>query len=359
MPLTDWLRLHDRLADRLGAVAARGGRALLACGLDGDVEGAEALGTWGGRRFALVPEARDAFAAAGSAGIGMARFPEHADDPAELIRAAERAARDAPPDGLREAQSRAGGRRPPVEPEAFAEGRLTLHYQPQVSLADGSIRGLEALVRIHRLDEEGESLWVSGGTTATEQIHEIVPWTIEQVRHDLGAWRGAGLETVPVAINLPLPSLDDRAFCRRIAALLTADPGRAADFEIELTEEQPPGDLARVCDDLAQLKASGLQLALDDVGTGFAGVSLLDRLPLDSLKIDRSFVARLPEQDEARENVRTLVALGRARDLRVVGEGVELPEQRQALADLGCDLFQGYVFSAPVSAEAIARLLRR
>ena len=362
MPLTEWLRLHDRLARRLAEVAADGGRAVLACSLDDGPPAradAEALGSWGPRRYALALDDDAAFTTAETgARLGIARYPDHADDPAELILAADRAAREAPPGGLREARRRAGYRRPPVEPEAFAEGRLTLHYQPQVSLTDGAIRGLEALVRIHRLDDEGEAVWVSGGTTAVEQFREIVPWTIAQARADLAAWRAAGLATVPVAINLPLACLEDGGFCQRIAALLTADPGTAADFEIELTEDQPPGDLLQVCEDLKRLKDSGLRLALDDVGTGFAGVSLLDRLPLDTLKIDRLFVARLPDDAEATETVRSLIALGRTRGLQVVGEGVELPEQRDALAALGCDLYQGYGFSAPVSAEAIGRLLR-
>ena len=359
MPLTDWLRLHDRLAQRLAGVAAKGGRAVLACSLDGEGDALETIGSWGPRRYALAIDNELAFDSANSrARIGIARYPDHADAPAELILAADRAARDAPPGGRREAQRRAGYRRPAAEPMALAEGRLTLHYQPQVSLSDGSIRGLEALVRIHRLDEEGEAVWVSGGTTAIEQIHEIVPWTFEQARSDLTAWREAGLDAVPIAINLPLACLDDSGFCHRIAGLLAAHPDSARDFEIELTEDQPPGDLVQVCDDLRRLKEAGLRLALDDVGTGFAGVSLLDRLPLDTLKIDRIFVARLPEDPEATETVRALVALGRAHGLQVVGEGVELPEQRRALAELGCDLYQGYAFSAPVSAEAIARMLR-
>ena len=353
------------MAKRLAIVASRHGRAVLVCGLgEGalDFDGFDSIGSWGARRYALATDDGADFSesghSSGSLRIGVARYPDHAHDPAELILAADRAARDAAPGGRHEARHRVGGRRPAAEPQALAEGRLTLHYQPQVSLADGRIRGLEALVRIHRKGEDGEAQWVSGGTTAIEQIHEIVPWTFAQAHADLAAWRAQGLSVVPIAVNLPLACLDDQAFCRRIAEIFAADPDLARDIEIELTEDQPPGDLVQVCDDLRRLKDSGLRLALDDVGTGFAGVSLLERLPLDTLKIDRIFVARLPDDSEALDNVRALVALGRAYGLQVVGEGVELPEQREALAQSGCDLYQGYAYSAPVSAEAIGRLLR-
>ena len=376
MPLTPWLRLHDRLARRLAAVAQSGARAVLACARGGSEapepsasQSIEPLGTWRAGGYALAIEdsaspAPDALRAAFTSdagerpGLGLARYPEHAGDPAELIMAADRAAREATPGTLREAQRRVSARRPAAEPLALAEGRLTLHYQPQVSLTDGSIRGLEALVRIHHKDEEGEAAWVSGGTTAIEHFQEIVPWSFAQARTDLAAWRAAGLPSVPVAVNLPLACLNEQSFCARIAAEFAAHPDMVRDFEIELTEDQPPGDLAQVCDELRQLNEVGLRLALDDVGSGFAGVSLLEQLPLDTLKIDKLFVSRLPDDPEAEANVRSLIALGRAHGLRVIGEGVELPEQRDALAALGCDLYQGYGFSAPVSAEAIGRLLR-
>lgn len=366
------LRLHDRLASRLTELARRGESAAIVCALGADpaalaAAGAAIFGTWGegsylctaaGETEALLTALRSEPA---TAALGVARFPDHGLDPAELMRAAARAAREAPAGGLLEASARAGGRRPPPEPAALAEGRVMLHYQPQVGLADGRIHGLEALMRILSSNSDGpeeDGAWVSGASTAAQLSEALLRWTFARARADLEGWRLAGLEPVWVAINLPLAAFSDDALTDLVIEL-TADEGEAAGrFEIELTEEQPPGDLEAIARNLARLRAAGPRVSLDDVGSGFAAVSLLERLPLDAAKIDRAFVAGLPGGAEEAAVVRAILARAHARGLTVIGEGVELPEQRALLAELGCDLYQGYVFSPPVSAEAVARLLR-
>ena len=376
--LPDLLTLHDRLARRLAAVAQAGGEAAVACTLDAEAAPDESdgiIGRWGSRlfRYAEGSGIESMPVATGAVGAtGLARYPLHGLDPAQLIRAAERAARDADKGQLLEARARRNHRLPPPEPAALAEGRVMLHYQPQVGLADERIHGLEALMRIQsRPDgndhENGDGHeggtgaadhWVSGATTAAQLSEELLRWTFQRARADLDGWAAEGLEPVWVTVNLPLAAFADDRLTELIVALATEEPERAGRFEIELTEDQPPGDLEAIARNLARLRDSGPRVALDDIGTGFAGISLLDRLPLDALKIDRTFVAGLPASEESRGIVQCLAVLGHERGLTVIGEGVESPEQRAALAELGCDLYQGYVFSPPVSAEAVARLLR-
>lgn len=244
--------------------------------------------------------------------------------------------------------------------QAIAGDQLVLHYQPKVRLEDCRIEGFEALVRWQHpafgLIYPGEFIALA---EKNGLIAELGDWVIRACCQQAAAWRQQGLDTVPIAVNVSALQLRDTAFPTRMATYLQQYGVRASDLELEITESclVEPVDLAvRV---LSQLEGMGMRIGLDDFGTGFSSLSQIRHLPIDTIKLDRSFVDDIRSSPEAGVLVTSIITLAHNLKMRVVAEGVELRDQLVYLKTAGCDVAQGYILSRPVPAQETQRLLRQ
>ena len=240
---------------------------------------------------------------------------------------------------------------------ALERGELEVHYQPQMDVASGAIVSAEALLR-WRHPERGYVPPSTFVPLAEEsgQILAIGEWVMREVCTQLHAWRAAGIAVVPVAVNLSVHQFNEQIFdtIRRVLADCTLDPEL---LELELTESASMADPDKSCALLAQLKGMGYRLAIDDFGTGYSNLNYLKRFPVDRLKLDQSFVRDLETDPDDLSIARAVIGLAHGLRLSVVAEGVETEGQLKLLADLGCDLVQGWLFSRAVPADEFAALL--
>lgn len=236
--------------------------------------------------------------------------------------------------------------------EAIAQKAFVLHYQPQVRLSDGSLAGLEALVRWNHPERGlvGPAEFIAFAEDRG-LIAQIGQWVLREACRQLKAWHDAGLPRVPVAVNLSAVELRQRDVVADIAEVLDATGLEPHYLEIEITESvlMQQGDHAQST--LAALKALGVGLSIDDFGTGYSSLAYLKRYPIDRLKIDRSFVTDVPHSADDVAIVTAIVQMGRSLHLKTVAEGVETPAQHELLRQLGCDMGQGWGFAKPMDAE--------
>jgi diguanylate cyclase (GGDEF)-like protein/PAS domain S-box-containing protein len=297
-----------------------------------------------------------------SPSIGIALYPEHGNSADLLLRCADAA--------MHHAKESGRGNRQFYDPsmdasaldilrherllrEAIAKNAFELHYQPQVRLADGSLQGIEALVR-WRHPERG-LVGPDEFITFSESRGLITPigrWVMREACRQLKEWQDQGLAMVPVAVNLSAIEFRQRDVAAEIAAVLR-ETGLAPHYlEIELTESVLMHQTGQVLDTLNALKALGVGISIDDFGTGYSSLAYLKRYPIDKLKIDRSFVADTPSNADDVAIVTAIIQMGHSLQLKTVAEGVETEEQVGLLAGLGCDLIQGFVVSVPMEGEA-------
>ena len=304
-----------------------------------------------------------------SPSIGISLFPDHGASADVLLRCADAAMQHAKESGRGNRQFYAASmdasalnvlHQERLLRDAIAHNGFVLHYQPQICLADGTLQGLEALVR-WRHPERG---LVGPGEfiTFSESRGLITPigrWVMREACRQLKAWQDEGLAPVPVAVNLSALEFRQRDVAAEIAAVLL-ETGLAPQYlEIELTESVLMHQTGQVLDTLNAIKALGVGISIDDFGTGYSSLAYLKRYPIDKLKIDRSFVADTPSNTDDVAIVTAIIQMGRSLQLQTVAEGVETQAQIELLAGLGCDLMQGFVVSAPLDAEATERWLRR
>ncbi len=241
---------------------------------------------------------------------------------------------------------------------AARRGELVLHYQPKVSVHGDCIVGVEALVRWQH-PELGLIPPVKFITLAEELgiIGDLGRWVIHQACQDAAAWRDAGLGTPRIAVNVAKPQFS----AGDLASVVKAAAGEAgigpSQLMLELTESMLMDDASGSHAQMAQLKALGAGLSIDDFGTGYSSLAYLKRLPVDELKIDRMFVMDLPGGRADSAIVRSVIELGHNLGLTVTAEGVETPAQLGALQRMGCDSYQGFLFSRPVPRERLAAVL--
>ena len=231
-------------------------------------------------------------------------------------------------------------------------------YQPQFDAHGTRICGMEALIRWQDGDQfipPNEFLPVA---EEIGLINTLSLWVVERVCQQLAQWREQGVELVPVAVNLPASLVVQAECASTIIGILDTYNVPAHLIEIEITEETFISSIELATDTLTQLKAAGLCVALDDFGKGYSCLSYISQLPLDRLKIDGSFVAKLGEDSANDGIVQAIVTLGKSLNLALVGECVETANQQQMLAKLGCDYLQGYLLSRPLSADAAASALQ-
>ena len=242
---------------------------------------------------------------------------------------------------------------------AMAHGELELRYQPQIDTRSGSVVGLEALVR-WKHPERGMVPPVDFIPVAerTGQIIELGEWVMNSVARDCRYWDTLGLSAFRVSVNISPLQFNQRGLAKFVRAFIKQSEIAPHRLELELTEGAIMTDAETNIAKLRELKDLGLELAVDDFGTGYSSLSYLKRFPIDTLKIDKSFVSDLGSPDGA-AIVDAIIALARTLKLRVIAEGIETPEQLEHLVKLRCDLLQGYLLSTPVYPEEVPDLLRR
>jgi EAL domain-containing protein (putative c-di-GMP-specific phosphodiesterase class I) len=241
--------------------------------------------------------------------------------------------------------------------QALRRGEFVLHYQPKVNLISGRMSSVEALIRWNKPDA---GLVPPGHFIPILEeiglIQEVGRWAMGQASLDYRRWHAAGLQPVRIAVNVSALQLRNRSFLGDIRQLIESHDQAAAGLELEITESLIMEDVKHSISSLQALRALGLTIAIDDFGTGFSSLSYLSKLPVDTLKIDRSFVIDMTVTPEGLALVSTIINLAHALKLKVVAEGVETEEQARLLRLLNCDEMQGYLFSKPIAAEAFERL---
>ena len=229
---------------------------------------------------------------------------------------------------------------------------FVLHYQPKVSLATGALTGAEALIRWN--DPQTGLVPPAKFIPILEEtglIFEVGRWALHKAVEDYLRWRNSGLMAVRIAVNVSPLQLRHRGFNDEIEAAIRVDASAAAGLELEITESLIMEDVNLSIASLKAIRELGVHLAIDDFGTGFSSLSYLHKLPVDTLKIDRSFVDGMTVAPEALALVSTIINLARWLRLKVVAEGVETEEQQRLLRLLSCDEMQGYIFSKPLPAD--------
>ena len=243
---------------------------------------------------------------------------------------------------------------------ALDRHEFLLHYQPKMSLRTGAIVGVEALIR-WRHPERG-LVHAAQFIPIAAQCGFMVPigrWVLREACRQARAWQDAGLPAVPVAINISAQELRAKDMTAGVRAILTETALAPRYLELELTESILMQDMKPTAAVLGSLKEIGVQLTLDDFGSGYSSLNYLKRLPIGTLKIDRSFVNELTTDADDASIVSAVIGLGERLHMRVVAEGVETPEQFAFLQEQCCPAGQGFYFSEPVTAETFAQLLRR
>jgi diguanylate cyclase (GGDEF)-like protein/PAS domain S-box-containing protein len=241
---------------------------------------------------------------------------------------------------------------------AVGTSAFALHYQPKMR-RDGSVAGFEALIRWNR---PGVGLVTPDHfIPLAEQLGLLLNlgrWVIEQACRQIAAWRDAGLGTIPVAVNLSTSQLTSAALPDYVFELMREHGIEAGGLEMELTESMMMSDPDLAIAILHRLRSGGVALSIDDFGTGFSSMSYLRQLPVNYLKLDRSFVRNVAVDTKDADLCAGIMALAHKLDMHVVAEGVETAEQHQTLAACDCDLFQGFLFSRPMSAQLATDFLR-
>ncbi len=301
------------------------------------------------------------------ASIGIAMYPADATQPHDLLRFARMALRDVnhqhptqyrvfSPQLLTRLRDRAWT--VTELQRALEQDRLVLHYQPQYAMDTQRIVGVEALVRL--VTESGEVIGPDHFIELAEQTGQIIQlgrWVIEQACQQLGRWQKAGGPRLRMAVNISPSQLMATDFCATVDAAVSRAGIQHSDLELEITERQVIEHLPRVERTLRTLMARGVRVAIDDFGTGYSSLACLMQLSIHAVKVDRGFMAQIPENGRAGRIVALIIDMARELELDLTAEGIETDAQHRFLLESGCAFGQGYNFARPQSARAIERLL--
>jgi EAL domain-containing protein (putative c-di-GMP-specific phosphodiesterase class I) len=235
---------------------------------------------------------------------------------------------------------------------ALERNEFVLHYQPKVNLVSGKLTGAEALIRwndpVSGLTLPGRFIPI---LEETGLIHEVGRWVLRKAIEDHRRWRNDGLPNIRIAVNVSPLQLRDPNFVAEIQQAISVGEGAAEALQLEITESVIMQDVNRSIVGLRAIRASGVTIAIDDFGTGFSSLSYLAKLPVDTLKIDRSFVTEMVSGSGGLTLVSLIINLARELKLNTVAEGVETSEQLHQLRLLGCDEIQGYLLGKPLPVE--------
>jgi diguanylate cyclase len=302
-----------------------------------------------------------------SASIGISTYPQDATDIDTLTRNADTAMYQAKGKGkntfekFHPEQDQRAQKRLVLETnlrKALERGELMLYYQPQIGLADGRLKGLEALLR-WKHPELGLISPVEFIPVAEESglIIPIGRWVIRTACQQVAAWREAGLGNVQVSVNLSVRQTRDAHLVRDIVHALRDAGMQPGQLELEITETALMENVHTNMELLHRLQTEGIRLSIDDFGTGYSSMAYLKRFPIDQVKIDRTFVRDIPGDGEDEAITTAIIAMAHSLGLTVVAEGVETEEQLRFLRNVACDTLQGFYFAEPRPAREVERFL--
>jgi diguanylate cyclase (GGDEF)-like protein len=374
-PAGDELLCHVtmRLSERrrtMDLLARQGGDEFLLLLADLDRDGAEA----GARGVAedLLRALAEPFSISGAefhigASIGVSLYPRDAADADELLRHADAAMYAAKGAGRNGVTVYTGDPHEPLERlsmtsrlrKALDRDELVLHWQPIVDPRDGALRKLEALIR---WQDPFRGLVMPDDFIAfaeeTGFIDRIGDWVIGAVRDQVVEWQRAGYAPPRTTVNVSARQLRRPDFGQRLLGLVTEE-GVAERLTVEITESAAMADPSRTDPVLTELASSGVEIAVDDFGAGYSSLSRLRTMPVQVLKIDKTFLEAVPDDPDATAIVTAIIELAAALGMEAVAEGVENEAQRAFLVERGCPLAQGYLLGRPMAAAEIEPLLAR
>ncbi|MFP3515264.1 EAL domain-containing protein [Pseudomonas sp. SIMBA_077] len=303
-----------------------------------------------------------------TASIGIALYPDDAIDAQRLIKHANTAMNRAKQVGrdtyrfytaqmnveVQARQELETALREAVRKQAFE-----LYYQPKINLNDGTICGVEALLRWHRpgLPNVSPAVFVP----VLEEmglITKVGQWVIASVCKQIAHWQRSGVRLAQVAVNVSAQQITEGGLVENIQRALNEHQIESKWLELELTESSLMVNTPETIASLLALRDMGLEIAIDDFGTGYSSLAYLSRFPIDKLKIDIAFIREVPHNPQDAAITRTIIELAHSLNLQVIAEGVETDEQLEFLTDNGCDQVQGYLFSRPLPTQELELLLR-
>lgn len=296
--------------------------------------------------------------------IGITLFPEDGDDASSLLKNADAAmyrAKEAGRDGyVRHSAELSQAMRNRMELDnalrgAVRMGDFELHYQPIVDIAQGRVVACEALIRWPGGPENARTPDIF--IPAAEETRLIVPlgeWVLREALARKRAWRDAGLNLAYVSVNISAVQLAQADFIDRVTALLAEAGAQGSELQIEMTENVLMADIQLCARVLAQLRQHGVRVAIDDFGTGYSSLAYLKQLPIDNLKIDRSFVRDIPGDASDCAIAAAIIGLAKTLGLDAIAEGIETRAQQDYLAGIGCEKMQGYLHARPMPATEFA-----
>lgn len=298
--------------------------------------------------------------------IGIARFPEHGSKLDELLRASDVAMYEA-----KKKRNSVAVFRPDLEEQylhrlrleqllrgAEQRGEIFMVYQPQIDAA-GNLHGVEALVRWKHpelgLVPPDQFIPVAEQSGAMARLGAYI---VDQSLLQIQRLRMCHARNFSLSLNISLRQFAETDFVSNLLAKLEEAAIPASSLCLEITENLIIDDLEQFRGVLYELHSAGVRIALDDFGTGYSSLSILRDLPIDELKIDKSFVSNILSDDTSLKMIKNIIGIGRIHEMDILAEGVETEEQRQMLVECGCDLFQGYLFARPMGIEELERYLR-
>ncbi|MFZ5549537.1 MAG: putative bifunctional diguanylate cyclase/phosphodiesterase [Pseudomonadota bacterium] len=302
-----------------------------------------------------------------TASIGISVYPDDGESADVLLRHADTAMYEVKSGGKNGSRlftpDMQASRLPRLELErdlrnALRNGEFVLHFQPQFSLRSGRVIGAEALVRWQH--PQHGLLGPAGFIDLAEEtglIGALSDWVVEEACGQLARWHREGHAGLRMAVNLSPREFGRADLVERVASSLARHHLPRDALEIEITENVLLQDVPGVIDKLRQLRTLGVRISIDDFGTRYSSLNYLRRFPINSIKIDQSFVRDIVGGERVSPIIHAIVGIARGFDLHLVAEGVETELQRQVLAELGCDEMQGFLFARPSSAHAVGPML--
>ncbi|MDP4171901.1 MAG: EAL domain-containing protein, partial [Bacillota bacterium] len=241
--------------------------------------------------------------------------------------------------------------------KAIEQKQFILYYQPQIDLESGSMIGVEALIRWQHPNRG----FISPGDfiPLAEETGLIVPigkWVLKSACEQNKLWQENGMKTIPIAVNISVRQFQDDDFVESVTKILHETGLDPRFLELEITESIMQ-NIERSTVILNQLKELGVKISIDDFGTGYSSLSYLKHLPIDSIKIDKSFVDDIIDHSSQGAMVKTIIDMGHNLNFNVIAEGIEKPEQEAFLKENGCKVGQGYLYSRPLAAEQLQEFI--
>lgn len=296
-----------------------------------------------------------------SASIGVSLYPHDATDIDILITQADAAMYEAKQAGksqvclytlelVRKVQGKQ--RIENALKKAVANGQLCLHYQPLINTRTNEVVSMEALVRM--TDSEISPEHFVPVAESSGLIVELGNWVLDEICEQLAAWQAEGMPRIPVAVNVSAMQFRSKAFIEGLISLIRRGRLKPDDIQIELTETAVMEDIQNTIQMLQWLRSEGVKVSLDDFGTGYSSLNYLSRLPLDKIKVDKSFIQRVLSDAGSRAITSSIIALGQALGLKIVAEGIESEDELAYVRGRGCDEVQGYYVCKPVTGSVFS-----